>query len=57
MINHTKTWYSYSEGECYMEIIDKIITFVMSTFSKLVGTSSLIDDIKKGFKEILKKDS
>lgn len=55
MINHTKTWYSYSKGECYMEIIDKIITFVMSTFSKLVGTSSLIDDIKKGFKEILKK--
>ena len=57
MINHTKTWYSYSKGECYMEIIGKIITFVMSTFSNLVDSSSLIDDIKKGFKEILKKDS
>lgn len=57
MINHTKTWYSYSKGECYMEIIGKIITFVMSTFSNLVGSSSLIDDIKKGFKENFKKDS
>ena len=38
-----------------MEIIDKIITFVMSTFSKLVGTSSLIDDIKKGSKKFLKR--
>lgn len=38
-----------------MEIIGKIITFVMSTFSNLVGSSSLIDDIKKGFKENLKK--
>ena len=38
-----------------MEIIGKIITFVMSTFSKLVGTSSLIDDIKKGSKKILKR--
>ena len=38
-----------------MEIIDKIITFVMSTFSKLVGTSSLIDDIKKDSKKFLKR--
>lgn len=40
-----------------MEIIGKIITFVMSTFSNLVGSSSLINDIKKGFKENFKKDS
>lgn len=40
-----------------MEIIGKIVTFVMSTFSNLVGSSSLIDDIKKVFKENLKKGS
>lgn len=40
-----------------MDLIGKIITFVMSTFSNLVGRSSLIDDIKKGLKENFKKDS
>ncbi|SCT26917.1 MULTISPECIES: hypothetical protein [Staphylococcus] len=40
-----------------MDIIGKIITFVMSTFSNLVGSSSMIEDIKKGFKENFKKGS
>ncbi|WP_263477794.1 hypothetical protein [Staphylococcus cohnii] len=40
-----------------MDIIGKIITFVMSTFSNLVGSSSMIEDIKKGFKENFKQGS
>ncbi|MGZ2417258.1 hypothetical protein ACUXJ9_001495 [Staphylococcus caledonicus] len=40
-----------------MDVIGKIITFVMSTFSNLVGSRSVIDDIKKGFRENFKKDS
>lgn len=31
-----------------MDIIGKIITFVMSTFSNLVGIDYVIEDIKKG---------
>lgn len=40
-----------------MDIIGKIITFVMSTFSNLAGSGSVIDDIKKGVRENFKKDS
>ncbi|MDW8570538.1 hypothetical protein [Staphylococcus shinii] len=38
-----------------MDIIEKVITFVMSTISNLTGSKSLIEDIKKGFKENLKR--
>lgn len=40
-----------------MDIIGKIITFVMSTISNLTGSKSLIEDIKKGFKENFKKNT
>lgn len=39
-----------------MDIIGKVITFIMSTISNLIGSRSAIDDIKKGFKENFKKN-
>lgn len=49
-------WYLYSKGACYMDIIGKIITFIMSVISNLIGSRSLIEDIKKAFVENFKKD-
>lgn len=39
-----------------MDIIGKIITFIMSVISNLIGSRSLIEDIKKAFVENSKKD-
>ena len=40
-----------------MDIIGKIITFIMSVISNLIGSRSLIEDIKKRFKENSKKEN
>lgn len=56
MIICCEIWYVYSKGACYMDIIGKVITFIMSTISNLIGSRSAIDDIKKGFKENFKKN-
>lgn len=39
-----------------MDIIGKILTFAMNTFSNFAGSGSLIEDIKKRFKENSKKE-
>jgi hypothetical protein len=49
--------YLYSKGEYCMDIIGKILTFLMNTFSNFAGSDSLIKDIKKGFKENSKKEN
>ncbi|WP_280953368.1 MULTISPECIES: hypothetical protein [unclassified Staphylococcus] len=40
-----------------MDIIGKILIFVMNTFSNFAGSGSLIKDIKKRFKENSKKEN
>ncbi|MHD0449621.1 hypothetical protein ACY2DB_12185 [Staphylococcus cohnii] len=40
-----------------MDIIGKILTFVMNVFSNFAGSGSLIEDIKKEFKENSKKEN
>ncbi len=57
MIIYLKTWYLYSKGECDMDIIGKIISFVMSTISNFIGSGSMIEHIKNAFNENFKKDN
>ena len=39
-----------------MDIIGKILTFAMNTFSNFAGSGSLIKDIKKDLKKIQKEN-
>ncbi|WP_274521121.1 hypothetical protein [Staphylococcus edaphicus] len=39
-----------------MDVIGKVVSFIMTMFSNLNGSKSLVEDVKNGIKQNLNKD-